>query len=115
MLFAKASSPFLCRDMLETEFPCFGDAASASLHETHAKLERACETFSHARPAKSNATLGYAAIFFSPVIGFRDSIPFSDLAEVEIWTMELARHRKNRWPMRSPPSQLSSMNRMTEV
>src|SRR5258708_16425993 len=53
---------------------------------------------------------------FSPVLGSRNNVPFLLIfVKLNIWLMELAIPSKDPWPMRCPPSQLSSTNRMMGV
>src|SRR5580704_8184669 len=52
----------------------------------------------------------------SPVDGLRIRVPSLLIwLKLNIWLMELAMPSKEPWPIRCPPSQLSSMKRMTEV
>src|SRR5216684_2865869 len=79
------------------------------------KKQRACEQLSFACPPRPDLKQFYR-YSFSPVLGFKNSIPSClILLKLNIWVMELASASNEPWPMRCPPSQLSSTNRVIEV
>jgi hypothetical protein len=64
----------------------------------------------------SNEDILASGYLFSPVLGFRKSTPLLlNRRKLNICVSEFAMVSKDPWPMRTPPSQLSSMKRMTEL
>jgi len=67
-------------------------------------------------PAKGQILRQLWRYSFSPVSGFKNSVPSClILLKLNIWVMELASASNEPWPMRCPLSQLSSTKRMIEV
>jgi hypothetical protein len=64
----------------------------------------------------SNEDISTSGYIFSPVLGFRKSTPLLlNRRKLNICVSEFAMVSKEPWPMRTPPSQLSSMKRIAEL
>jgi hypothetical protein len=96
-----------------------GDAASCVSTDDRTPLPQkttGTRTTSVHMPAKGQILRQLYRYSFSPVLGFKNSVPLLlILLKLNIWVMELASASNEPWPMRCPLSQLSSTNRMIEV